>query len=412
MPWQKKSLIAVFFIFFLDNFGYAVIFPILSPLLLNPNYHFLPPEFTLAKKNLLLGLALTSFPVGQFFGAPIIGDLTDAIGRKKIFYITVSGTVLGLFISAISIHLSSYSLLLTSRFFTGFFAGNLGICMASIADLSPTEMSRAKNYGILAALAGVSWALAMITGGILSNPGISSMFSPALPFYITTILTLASLFVLHFLFYETHPIIKKISIDFFKELKNIVFIFKSREVSLVFLGTFFWYLSWFFTLMWTPAYVLQQFKASQLQLTYFLIGVGLIWTFGSSILNYLLLKKFDSIKVVLIGVFFLIISFFAMAPTRVFWIYVLLNLSVCMFGAFSWANLNNIISLAGTSDEQGRLMGINQSIIALTQIIAPALGALLTIIYPSLIYYAAGGSAVCAFLVILVAKRNFKKRSI
>lgn len=412
MEWQRRSLFSVFFIFFLDNFGYAVVFPILSPLLLEPSYHFLPEATALAKKQLLLGVLLTSFPIGQFIGAPMIGDLADSLGRKKLFYFTISGTILGLFLSAISIYLMSYTFLLLSRFFTGFFSGNLSICMASIADLSLTEKLRAKNYGIMTALAGISWSLAIFVGGEFSNFQLVKYFNPAIPFILTVIISIPSLFILHYFFHETTTITKKIKIDFFSEIKKIFLVFKDSEICLVFIGAFFWNLGWFFILQWTPAYLIERFKASVSNLTLFLIGMGLFWTLGSSVINRLLLKKFDSIKVVIFGLFFLIFLVFFMAFFNSFNIFIILNCFISLIGSFTWSNFSNTISLAGNSNEQGKLMGINQGIIALTEILAPLLGSFFLIIKDNLVYYASSICCIAALLSILLANKHFKKRSI
>ncbi|MCK4934792.1 MAG: MFS transporter, partial [Simkaniaceae bacterium] len=183
----KTSLLPVYFVFFLDNFGFGLVFAIFGPLILNPEFGMLSPGMTAGERNIFLGILFAAFPLTQLFGAPIVGDIADRFGRKKAFYITILGTTLGYILSGAAITFHSYSFLFFSRLVTGFFAGNLSICLASIADLSPDEESRAKNYGMISTLGGVSWILSMLIGGFLSDPKALTFANPSIPFFLTAI---------------------------------------------------------------------------------------------------------------------------------------------------------------------------------------------------------------------------------
>ena len=156
---SKTSLLPVYFVLFIDNFAFAVIFAIFGPLFIDPSYGMVTAEMSSLSKNLLLGVALGLFPLGQ-----------------------------------------CYILLILTRLITGFFPGNLSICLASIADLSPDEKTRAKNFSIIMIITGLSWMFAMLSGGYLSDPSISAHFNPALPFFATAVLALLSLLSIVYFF--------------------------------------------------------------------------------------------------------------------------------------------------------------------------------------------------------------------
>ena len=142
---RKRSLFTVFTIAALDNYGFGIAFILFAPLMLTPSYGMLPLDASIGYRNVMLGVLFAAFPIAQLFGAPIFGDFADRFGRKKALYLTVVGTTLGYFLSGVAIELHAIWFLVFTRAITGFFAGNLSICLASIADLSPGEKERAKK---------------------------------------------------------------------------------------------------------------------------------------------------------------------------------------------------------------------------------------------------------------------------
>ncbi|WP_445083653.1 MFS transporter [Candidatus Neptunichlamydia sp. REUL1] len=71
-------------------------------------------------KNLMLRVALDLFPLGQFIGALFLGDIADRFGRKRAFYITITGVIVGFILSGFSILIHSYILLILTRLITDF----------------------------------------------------------------------------------------------------------------------------------------------------------------------------------------------------------------------------------------------------------------------------------------------------
>ncbi|MCB1085230.1 MAG: MFS transporter, partial [Chlamydiia bacterium] len=207
---SKLELLPIYFVLFIDNFGFAIIFATFGSLFIDPSYGFISSATPPVMRNIMLGVALALFPLGQFVGAPFLGDIADHFGRKRAFYITILGGVLGFLLSGLAIFLHSYTLLILTRLLTGFFSGNLSICLASIADLSPDEKTRAKNFSIIIITTGLSWMIAMLTGGYLSNPNLSKHFNPALPFFVTALLSFISFLTILVFYKETHAGEKKI----------------------------------------------------------------------------------------------------------------------------------------------------------------------------------------------------------
>ena len=108
-------------------------------------------------------------------------------------------------LSGIAIGMVSYPLLLFSRLFTGFFAGNLTISLASIADLHNDCKNRSRDFALLTGIGSVSFIFAILIGGELSDKTLSPIFNPATPFFFTAILSLVNLFIIWRLFTEKQP---------------------------------------------------------------------------------------------------------------------------------------------------------------------------------------------------------------
>ena len=92
---KKYVLFPIFLIVFIDNFGYALAFNLLGPVLLKPEYGMMAASISVNVKNVLLAIIFGVFPLAQFFTAPLIGEFADIYGRKRAFYITLLGLTFG-----------------------------------------------------------------------------------------------------------------------------------------------------------------------------------------------------------------------------------------------------------------------------------------------------------------------------
>src|SRR5438105_6446528 len=191
------------FIILLDDLGFSMVFILFANLVLNPQYGFFSAEIAIGTKNMWLGVLGTMFPLVEFFSAPFWGDVSDRWGRRRGLQITLLGTIAAHLISAAAILTKSVYILLASRAIAGFFCGNIAICVSSIADLSPEEKLRSQRMGYMTIALGAGWVLAMLAGGVLSDPKVLPFFTPSMPFYIAAILATGAYLVVQFGFKET-----------------------------------------------------------------------------------------------------------------------------------------------------------------------------------------------------------------
>ncbi|NGX45755.1 MAG: Tetracycline resistance protein, class C [Chlamydiae bacterium] len=402
---DKKSFISVLFIIAIDNFGFGLVFILFAPLMLNMHYGMLPSISDAGTRNLFLGLLFAVYPLAQFFGAPLFGDFADHFGRKKALYYTLLGSVIGFLLSGFSILATSYTLLLISRLITGFFAGNLSICMASIADLSPTEKLRARNFGIMTVVWGASWPFAMLAGGYLSDPRVNPLFNPALPFWCAAILTALGILVVARLFVETHEKKEKVYFDFMKGLHNVKQALLISKVRPYFVLIFFWTLGWGLGIQWFGSFSILEFKIPQTIISIYLVIQGAFWTLGGSLINPLMLRRFNSRQNVLIGLPLVIVLLIACGFATTYLWFVWIYMFAAAFASFTFANSNNLLSINAPAKIQGSIMGLSQSMMSLAWLVVPLAGGVMGAIDPHLYYFGAGFFMACGLLVLLLTRR-------
>jgi len=374
-PEKRRSFLSLLFVTTMDNFGFGLVFVMFDPLLLSPEYNFVPVATSLATRTLYLGLLFAAYPLTQLFGAPILGDIADRAGRKKALYITIIGVVIGFILSAIACIFTNLWFLIFSRLFTGFFAGNLSICMSAIADLSPSEKMRSRNFGIVTVVWGISWTVAMLTGGYLSDPATHSFFSPALPFWITAALTLLSLLAIAKYYYETAPSTEKHPFNLIKGIHNIAVALKLKGTRLFFLIILIYNIGWGLSVEWFGSYSIIEYKVTQQATSWALIIQGAFWMLGGSLLNPWLLKKYNTHRIATIGFFFTALCLFAIFFAKSYLLFCIFYWISAAFSSFAFSNSMNLASIHAPADVQGKVMGISQSMMSLGFVIVPIIGA-------------------------------------
>ncbi len=88
----------------------------------------------------LAALLLAAYPFGQFFGAPVLGSLSDDYGRKRTITFSLIVAAFCYLVTGIAIHMRYLELLILSRFATGLMEGNIAVARAMAAgDLHPCQ---------------------------------------------------------------------------------------------------------------------------------------------------------------------------------------------------------------------------------------------------------------------------------
>lgn len=379
----RKHFLILLTILAIDHIGFGFVFVLFAPLILEPQYQMFDATTPLYIKNYLLALLFMIYPAAQLLSAPLFGDLADKRGDMKILFYTLMGSAWSIFLSGLAVFFRSYKFLLLGRLVTGLFAGNMSVCMANIARLSSNEKERSKNLGWLVVVQGACWPIAMVVGGILSDPSKSVWFSPTLPFAIVFVLTLATSVFLYF-YQQSAPDIqstkeppKKIPFSIKDTIIDVLSALSRGPTRPFFLFILFWNIGWGLSVQWFGAHSLTYYRSSQMLVSLNLIIQGLAWALGGATLNPWMLKRFDSSQIASITLLatgsFLLACFFSFNSYILF----------CTALAFATytssvadANLTTLLSMHADEKSQGKIMGLTSSIMSLAGVLIPILGGL------------------------------------
>ncbi|MBI2811067.1 MAG: MFS transporter [Candidatus Melainabacteria bacterium] len=273
-----------------------------------------------------------------------------------------------------------------------------------MADMSPDDASRAKNFGQIGAIGGLSFIVAMVFGGVFSDPELSRHFNPSLPFWITALLSYANLIVMIYLFQETHEPSPHPGLNPLKGMNNLMTGLKSPELRIIYAINFLFMLSWVGTMQFFPSFLLQNFQFGLGPTTLTLMFVGVVWSITNLIINPLLAKRFFSgytLLVCLFGLAFcLLFTLFFQKETLFFTFFFP---AVC-FASLCWTNGLATISLKAPSAIQGSILGINQSMNSIAAMVSPAIGGVIVGISKHGFFIFSGFVAAAAFLILLQSR--------
>jgi MFS family permease len=407
---NNKNLISALSIAFLDNFGGSFVFILFAPLILNPSYGFFSAELSEGTKNILLGIVIGIFPIFLFYGAPFWGDYADRFGRKKAFSFTILGTVAGHLLCGLAIYLESYTFLLLTRAFTGFFSGNLSICMATISDISANAKVRARNFGIVVVMMGIGWILAMLLGGYFSDSSISAWFSPTLPFILAALLTFGGYLIVRFLFTETNVENSGVHFSFTKSMRDIKDAMKQREMRPYFLTLFFWGLGWSCTYPWFTAVSIENYAGNQQTASLYLAILGIFWVLGGVLINPFLAKRVSSFSVALVSIFMVGLFLILTSVASLYIVFVILFWMAAICSILAYSNSLNIVSYLASGKSQGVVMGFTQSLLALAMALSPFVAGVFAKTNTKWVFPAGGVFLMIAFCILLTHMRKLKAK--
>jgi DHA1 family tetracycline resistance protein-like MFS transporter len=136
-----------------------------------------------------------AFALASFFGAPLLGALSDHYGRRPILLLGFCGLGLNFFSTALA---SSAWMLVASRVVGGAMQANAAVANAYVADITQPE-ERGKRFGMLGAMFGIGFILGPVIGGILGA------ISLQLPFFFAGSLAMVNLVYGYFVLPESLP---------------------------------------------------------------------------------------------------------------------------------------------------------------------------------------------------------------
>ena len=364
---KSRADLAVFISLFLtlviDNMGVGSIFPVLSPLFVSTHEGILQANASIGMRDFYYSLTMGLFGLGMFIGAPILGDLSDQLGRKKVLLICLLGTSVTFATSAVGISLHNVWLVLAGRIFGGLMAGSMPIAQAAIIDISSPE-NKIKNISLITFALCFGFALGPMVGGYFSNHALFPWFNYATPFYTASLLALINALCLFFSFRETYKPPEHITLNFVKGIDLFLEAFRNNKIRLLTLMLLFQQLAWSLYMQFVSLYLAQVYHYGSTNLGHFMSTLA-VW-FGLALLIFvrIFLKFFDE-EILNIGCLMVVaLSLFGLVAFDNVTMQWILCAPIAVAIAMSYTSTLTLLSNLVKREEQGWIMGIATSIMA------------------------------------------------
>ena len=376
----------------INSISFTIIIPLLYPY---------AKQFGLS--DFQASLLTTAFALSQFFGTPILGKLSDRLGRKYILVFSLAGTVVANLLASIA---GVAWLLYAARILDGLTGGNTSVASAVISDIT-TPQQRPKAFGIF----GATFRLGFVIGPVLSYfaqqlptlPGVSSL---GMSFLVSAgIAAFASLLTLFFL-----PETTTTQGNFKLSWNDFAFGKIAKSAARPRLGNLFilTFLSGstftIFTFAFQPFFlnVLNQ-DAKGLAIMFALVGIlGFIsQVFALESLS----KRFNLINIIAVSLALRGITFLLMPTFPTYGAFIVIMVIFGIVNSFPMPLIDTVLSLNSNNQEQGEILGINSSYLSMSNAIGPVIsGLLVSLNYTTPLW-------ITGILTVLVAGFAFNLKS-
>ena len=350
---MNRPLIVIFTAIALDAVGIGLIFPILPSLLRDVTHAENVAPY--------IGIMIALYAIMQFVFAPVLGSLSDRLGRRPVLLISLAGAAVNYLFLAFA---PSLWLLLLGRAIAGLTSANVSVATAYITDISAEEQ-RARRFGLLNAMFGIGFIIGPILGGALGD------YWVRLPFIAAAALNACNLLLAFLVLPESHPPTReKFDLAALNPLRPLRWVFTMKGllpivvIFFVFAATGESYgVAW---ALWGS----DTFHWSGLWIGLSLGTYGIFQTLAQAFLPGPAVKLLGERNAILIGVAGACIALAVIAFATQSWIIFAIMPVFCLGGIGSPA-LQSLATRQVSDDLQGQFQGVLASAVSLASIIAP-----------------------------------------
>ncbi len=435
----SSGIFPILLVNFIGVLGYSVVIPILI---------FIVEDF--GGNGFIYGILGAMYPFFQFLGAPLLGQLSDKIGRKKVLIISQVGTFFAWVLFLLAFLLPDtvlwsqesevtgkyvftlpLAVVFLARIFDGFTGGNISVANAYMSDVS-TDEDRSRNFGRMGASTSLGFVVGPAFAGVLAATAMGEVF----PLIIAALISLIAIWVIRNRLKESVPCV----VDTGKiGLRNIRKVFQmevkdcyvdgelqygagERETwesilrvpgiprlfavyFLTFLGFSFFYASF-------PVYAGMELEWKVAELGFFYAYFSLVMVFVQGPVLTRMSKKFESQTLVLLGAALLAIGFFVLSTEYTLALYG--GATLMAFGnGLMWASFLTILSTMGKPSQQGAIQGYGSSMGSIANMLGLIMGGMLFVNLGTSVF--ALGSGIFIVIALLFAfrlKRDSRKKGV
>lgn len=341
-----------------DCIGFGIIIPIMPDLI---------QELTgssLSKASEYGGIMLTVYSLMMFVCSPILGSLSDKVGRRPVLLLSLFGMAIDYFFLSFA---HTITLLFIGRIIAGMCGASITTASAYIADVSTPE-KRAQNFGLIGAAFGLGFIIGPVIGGVFGEMG------TRIPFMIAGGLSLLNWLYGYFILPESLKKENRRPFEWKRANPIGAFFQLKRYPTLIGLlaALLILYIAAQSTQTVWAYYTKEKFDWNKTWVGYSLGFVGLTVAIVQGGLIRIIIPKIGQKKSIMLGLMLYVLGFVLFAFASKGWMMFAFMIPYALAGITGPA-MQGIISTQVKPDEQGELQGIMTGFMSLASIIGPTL---------------------------------------
>ena len=392
---HRRAIYFILITVVIDAIGIGLIMPVMPSLLLDLG------GSSLANAAIWGGILSTVFAAMQFLFGPLVGNLSDRFGRRKILLVSMTVMAVDYVLMGLA---HALWLLFLARILGGITAANHSTAGAVIADVSKPE-EKAANFGLMGAAFGVGFILGPMLGGLMAE------FGPRAPFYLAAVMAGANAVFGYFVLPETVTDRNRRPFDWRRALPHGAF----RSVAAIpgqgrmMIVLFFQEVAFVvYPVIWA-FYTIGKFGWEPWLVGVSLGAFGVMMAISQGFLIRLAIPRLGEYGTAILGLSMEMLAFVAIALAPATWVIFAL-LPISALGMLAGPAMQGIMSRAVSDDAQGELQGVVSSVRAMASIIAPLVmtGLFSWFTREGTALYFPGAPFIASALLILIALWVFR----
>jgi MFS transporter, DHA1 family, tetracycline resistance protein len=349
---KKSPLATILLVVFVDLIGFGMIIPIL------PLY---AKSFQAAEWQ--IGLLLGCYSFMQFLASPVLGYISDRIGRKPVLLVSLIGSAIGYAVMASA---ASLTMLFIARIIAGICGASVGTAAAYIADITPPE-NRSRRMGLIGAAFGVGFVLGPAIGGILSQ------FWTKGPFWFGAGLAFLNAIAVLLILPEPEKHVKRSEAAI--PAGTDVVDQTGRGGIPILVVTYFVAIAGFaIVTMIYPQVLDRRFSLTPAQISLVFVFLGLVGAFIQGGAIGRMARRFGDYKLAAAGLLLMAISMVIMPFAHNMPLFLLFTFGLAVGNSLAQPTLMAMASRLAASTAQGRVIGTVQSAGSLGRVVGPSAG--------------------------------------
>ena len=350
----KRALSLIFFIMLMDIVGLSILGPV-APYIVK----------RYSSDALMITMLTVIYAGALFFAAPILGKISDRVGRRPVLLISVFGSAIGYFIFGIG---GALWVLFLSRLIDGVTGGNLSTAAAYIADISsPSE--RAKNFTLIGMAYGVGFILGPALGGALGQINVD------LPLFAAGIISLLSVAMIYFLLPESLPKEARettpLRLQDFNPFISIATMARKPGIGLILLVTALFNFSFDGINSTLSVFIVDKFLAQPWAIGTLFVGAGLATAIMQGTLVRTMLPKYGEKSMAVVSLSGEAIGAVLIFLAPALWMLFPISFLQSAVVSFIFSALSTLAANRVTEREQGQLAGVGAAVNGLVAALGP-----------------------------------------